>query len=567
MRIGIANFKGEIPRLHKRLLPEGFAQIALNARLTDGGLQSYRDGIIVNDFETPVRSIYKYQGAWLGYDADVDFVQGPVANDRLYFTGDGVPKVRVGADIYPLALAKPVAAPTVAPGGTLDTALQESIVYTYTFLTSLDEESAPAPLSATVEWSPGMTVTVSGFSAAPGGRAINRRRIYRSQTSKSGVTDLYFVAEIPLATTSYVHDLATAPMAEVIPSLDYDTPPDTLHGLTELPGGMMAAFDGRELLFSEPFAPHAWPIKYRLKTNYPIVGLSAFGSTVAVMTTGTPYIVQGASPESLVMERMESNLPCVAARSIVDLGYAAAYASNDGLVLITASSTQIATRSLFTKEEWQRLSPATIFAASLEGRYIFAHFAGAVTIIDGGNASVVAPVELDLGHAPDRGALNVYDGGYARRPDDTLAMGIVDLSGESPFYASVFAPDFQFPTGLYYQTEENTLFVLEADTFARQFDAPGQPDLDYRWMSRCFYLSGYENFGAIWVEAEGVPSDQNRLITRVFADGKVVFQTDKFGKPTRLPSGFTANQWEIEVEGNAHVSAISMAGSLEELMV
>ena len=46
--------------------------------------------------------------------------------------------------------------------------------------------------------------------------------------------------------------------------------------IINLPNGMMVGFSGNNICFCEPFFPHAWPIRYRLTTNFDIVSLGAF---------------------------------------------------------------------------------------------------------------------------------------------------------------------------------------------------------------------------------------------------------------------------------------------------
>lgn len=562
-----ANFKGMIPRLHPRLLPDGFAQVSINTRLESGSMAPYGGASLEHDFGAAVNSIYKHGSTWLSWITPVNVCPGPVAADRLYYTGDGAPKVRkADGTIYPLKLDAPAAAPTLVTGGTLNAALAEAITYAYTFVTELDEESAPSPLPATVQWSPGMTVTVSGFSAAPGGRGIDRRRIYRSQTSTLGVTDLYFVKELPLATASFVHDLATDPMAEVIPSMDFDPAPDDLSGLTIMPNGFFAAFIGKELLFSEPWIPHAWPEKYRLRTNYDIVGIASFGSTLAVMTTGTPYIVQGTAPDSMVMEQMESGKPCISAGSIVDLGYAAAYASHEGLITITASGTQNATEGLFDKRGWQALSPETLIAESIDGKYIFAHLAGQIDTLSGGapNTDYSALPVYDTGGPASPASFVGYIGGNPATTGENRALGLIDLSGSQPFYVEVQQPPIQ-PTALYAEVTEGALYILDDNTVVRLFDDPSVAVPPMRWRAKRWELPHLESFGVVLVETEQNATDGVILTTRIYADGVQIHSTTQFNGPARLPAGFWAKRWEIEVEGTAEVTTISIAGNVEEL--
>jgi len=566
MLIRIANFKGEIPRVHPRLLPDGFAQKAVNTRLTDGAIDPYRQSRTVHEFSTPVETIYKDGATWLGFPEGVDVVPGPVADDRLYFTGSGSPKVRAAGVTYELALNSPAAAPTQTLSGTLNQALAQAVLYTYTFVTLLDEESAPAPLPATVQWSPGMTVTVAGFSAPPSNRGVNRLRIYRSQTSTTGITDLYFVAELPVATTSYVHDLATAPLQEPIQSQDHDPAPAGLRGLTELPNGMMAAFDGKSLRFCEPFRPHAWPLKYEMKVNYAIIGLAAFGSTLAVLTNGTPYIVTGSAPENMTMERLETGLPCVSARGIVDLGYAAFYPSHDGLVQITPSGTQIVSRGLFSEKEWKALSPETMFAARLDGKYVFAHLGEPIDIIDGCTPSTDFSTfdVYEAGGPSSAQNVTVYSGGDPSRELQTRTIGLIDLTGEQPFYVNVLGDLETTPSSLYFQPTEGKLYILESLQAVQEFDDSSMPLLAMAWKSRRFQMTSAETFGAIWVETEEGPSASNVLTTRVYADDRLVAETTDFNRPRRIPS-VLAHRWEIELEGTATITAVQMATTIEEM--
>jgi hypothetical protein len=100
-------------------------------------------------------------------------------------------------------------------------------------------------------------VTVGGFSAVLAGYTITHRRIYRAT---SGV--FLFVAEIAVATSSYSDSIVAEDLGEELPSLTWLPPPDTLKGLINLPGGVMAGFTGRDVYFCDPYHPQAWPVQY-----------------------------------------------------------------------------------------------------------------------------------------------------------------------------------------------------------------------------------------------------------------------------------------------------------------
>ncbi|HEV8034388.1 hypothetical protein [Yoonia sp.] len=528
MKIRIADFKGEIPRRHPRLLPMEYAQLAQNTRLDDGSIAPVREAALTTTLNADAASIFLHKGVWFSFPNDVDVVPGPVADDRLYITGNGAPSMNVNGTNYPLALNAPVLAPTVVMSGEPDDTIAQFITYAYTFVTIFDEESAPSPVSNAILWSAGLNVTVSDFSPPQSGRGINRIRIYRSQTSASGITDLYFVSEQPIATTSYVHDLVEEPLQEVLPSADYDAPPSTMAGLISLPNGMMAAFDGKKVLFCEPFKPHAWPEKYRLTIDRDVVGLAGFGTTLAILTTATPYVAQGTAPENMIMEKMERDLPCVAKRGIVDMGYAAVYPSSEGLVMITGGSADLVSRNLFTTEQWKALSPSSFHAEQYEGRYFFTHTPAG---------------------------------------DSVQKMGIFDITGAQPYYIETD----EAPITMTRDASTGALYMLLTARNVHRWDAPGAELKPQTWRSRLFQLVSPVSYSGVLVEADdpigAIPAGETPNLTRIYADGVLVREFNTLNAPVRMPSGFQSRKWQIEIIGYVPITGISMAQSYDELGV
>ncbi|WP_126975573.1 hypothetical protein [Frigidibacter oleivorans] len=513
MRVQIANFKGEMPRLHPRLLPENYAQAARDIVLEDGAIRALREPVTVHQFPGPVQRIIRHDSAWLGFDADVDATPGPVATSRLYITGDGAPKMRVDGQTYPLALLPPTDAPTVEILGTVDVAIAEETLFAYTYVTQWGEESPPSPLTEPVLWHSPLQVFLQGFVTPPAGRGITLIRLYRSQTGSSGETALHFVAEFSAFDLSHTHLPLDEPIQEPVPSTDYDAPPAGMRGIIPMPNGMMAAFDGKEVLFCEPYIPHAWPSKYVLTVAYPVVGLVALGSALVVLTTGTPYIIQGTHPESMMQEKVESNLPCVARRGIVDMGYSALYPSPEGIVSISLSGAQVISRELFTADQWTALEPSTFIATSYRGRYLFSHLDGA-----------------------------------ARR------IGAIDTTGTQPFYerADISAED------LHLEIQTGAVFMLQGAE-VRLWEAGAKRP--YLWRSRLYHHVHREGFGAFKIDTER----DGATVTRFYADGTLHHSSDAIDTPGRLPAG-KATRWEVEVEGDATISGISFAATIEELL-
>ena len=574
-KLRFAQFSGEIPRLLSRLLPDTGSQYAENVRLDDGGLTPVRQPRLEHTFEgiTGIQTIYKWGETWLAWDTVVNAVPGPVAEDRLYYTGDGVPKMRIGSTIYDLAVPFPTTALTVAVTGSGSGDVTTRL-YAYTWVTDFGEESEPCPISADATWQAGQTVTLSGFEAIPTGRAITKQRIYRSQSSSQSGTDLFLIEERAASTSNYVDTHAPDDFSEVLPSRDWNAPPDDLAGLIPLPNGMMAGFSGKQLCFCEPYRPHAWPEKYRLTAAYEIVGLGAYGTTVVAGTKGYPYVASGNAPESMIEERIEVNLPCVNGRGLVDLGYSVAYPSNDGLVVVSNGGATVATDALFTRADWQRLNPTTLVSAQFAGRYFTSY-------------------------------------SYLDVDGVTLTEGtvVIDLTGQQPFVLRTsFRADayhYDLPTGQLY-------FLIGNEVF--EFDALGQTNQVMSYRSKRVVHSQPVTFGAILIDsgASGTPEEraayeaevarieaenaalfegasiggefngnainevamggdllqdlppQKFISVKVYADDTLVRTVSKFDMPVRIPPKM-ARAWEIQVNGTAEVEQITLATSAREL--
>lgn len=513
-------FKGELPRVTTRLLSDEYAQLAVNCRMENGALAPVRASTFITDLVTPRKSIYLKGAVWEAFSGNVVWLPGPTATDRLYRFGEATPKMIANDTTYELALPAPATGPTLTNLQEPDPEELETILYAVTYVTSYGEESAPSPLSNALEWSEGVAVRLSAIPAPPAGRAITAMRIYRSNTSLSGTTDLYFVAEAAVATT-FDHDISLTPLGEVISTIDHTTPPDGLRGVVSMPNGMFVGHTDREIHFSEPYQPHTWPAKYARVVDYDIQGLAAFGSQLAIMTKGTPYRGQGSHPDTFQLERIEENLPCVSPYSIVDLGYAAAYASTDGLVSITGSGVQLISRGLFTAQQWHDLTPSSIVAAQHKGRYAFA-FSGTL-------------------------------------PSGTETTGMIDLTGDQPFFLRMGIKANSF----YYDLRTSTLYFQDAgDNQLYEWDDPANPThLPLAWKSAPLDLGFPVAFAAIYIEG----SATGPFTCKVLADGVVKATYTSLNKPHRLPSGFKAQHWALEVEGQVNVQTIALASSLADL--
>lgn len=393
--IKLEGFQGLIPRASPRLLPPMAATEASNTKLLNGEVRGFRAMRELADFSggaiTPVRRAFRVvdtagvnADTWLTFDSrDVDVVRSPIVNDqydRYYWAGDGAPlmnsytRIFNGDPGFLLGVPTPVNAPSVTPPAGAD----ETRAYVYTFVTEYGEEGPPSPPTVVTgnagTWNlSNIDTTVPNQAnrafGAGGGQA--KVKIYRTVTGGTS-SNFYYVGEVNFGTSTYADSETTATVSSnnLLESTGFVGPPADLEGFVVMPNGYLIGWVGRRLLFSEPYRPHAWPAAYELSTEFPIVGLVVWGSTLVIGTQSQPYFGQGTTPLSFTMQKLDAVEPCLSRRGMVATTAGAYYPSINGLILANSSGAKVITQDILTKEEWETYNPTLIYAAQLGLQYI-----------------------------------------------------------------------------------------------------------------------------------------------------------------------------------------------------
>lgn len=535
--IHLKAFGGLKPILDPILLGQTEAQAANNVRLVSGALAPLNGTTTLKALtKTTPQTIWRYGNSetetdyWFEFLVDTDVIRSPVAGDqygRVYWTDGATPKyapnsAAISGASYPgasytLGIPSPAAAPsivefTAAPSA----ATSETRIYVYTYVSAYGEEGPPSSASNAVTLDPGEPAGISGLSVAPGGTYnIVSKRIYRSSVV-GNTAKFQFVDEIPVALTSYTDSKSQAELGEVLPSETWEAPPVGLKGLKVLPNGAAIGFKGNEAYMSEPNLPHAWPHRYPIEDT--IVGIGVFRQSAVLLTTGRPYLMSGADPAAMSIERMELPQACVSKRSIVDTGDGVIYASPDGLVSISSGGVDIITKSLMTREQWQAYNPSSIVAAVHDNRY----------------------------HA-----LYQTTGG-------SRGMLIFDFSGQGATFTTSSINATTAVTAMYSDPRSDTLYMAQGTNIVR-FNAGTA--LPYTWRSKLFRAPFQMNFAKGQVVAASYPITMKLYGDGVLRHTKVVSSGSIF----HLPSGYRALDYEIELTGSGKVTQVSIATSSEEI--
>ncbi len=413
---------------------------------------------------------------------------------------------------------------TLSATGYEDTAsVAESRVYTYTWVSKIatfEFESGPSNPSTSIDVFKGQKVTVSkletptvvgdSYYVTRGAITyqVTARRIYRS------VNGIYlFVAEVGADKTEYVDETAAEDLAEEMSVTGWALPPDNLTGLINMPNGIMAGFVGRDVYFCDPYHPHAWPQGYVQTVDYPIVGLGRMDTTLAVLTKGVPYFIQGSHPDSMVVVKSDIQQSCAAKRSIVSISGTVLFASPDGLIMLSSSGSRIITDGMFTRAQWQALNPSSIHAYQHDSKYVAFYDTGTV------------------------------QGGF-----------MYDLlSGQFVFHDI-------YSTAGYNDLVRDQLFLSFSDkTIKRWFDGSNKT---YVWRSKLFTMPQVMTFSCAQVEASEYP-----VTAKFYCDDAVTpfhTQTVASRNPFRLPAK-VGRDWEVQLEGTAEVFAVNVSQSMQEL--
>lgn len=542
MKGAVRVFSGMRPSAEADLLAPGEAQLATNCRFTSGALEPLlglaTPGAGVTFSGGTVRTIYRYGQTsasevlyWFQFTGDVDVVKGPIDNDteeRTYWTDGTYPKktksdIGISGAPYPSAslrmgIPAPATALSAAVSGSATNPADpaETVVYTVTYVSAWGEEGPPSATSVAVSWRPGQTVNLTSIPVAPGGAYnITAKRIYRSATGSSS-TKFQLVnteGDVAIATTTYNDTKLTAVLTDVLSTTGWIEPLDTMIGLVAMANGVLAGFTGNTLCFCEPFAPYAWPARYRQSTKAPIVGIAAFDQSLFVATTQGIYIFTGTDPANMSQDLLPDSQSCVSKRSIVPMLGGVIFAAPDGLFHCSGRGLRNITQDIMTREDWQAYVPSSISGYESDNRY--------VAFFDTGS----------------------------RQAGLVFEFGNKATFSETDLYA----------TAGYRDRQRDALYLVVSGNLLKKFDAGTALTLD--WTSGVDRLQSEVNFAAARVDAAAYP-----LTFKLYADGVLKHTqsvTNRFA--FRLPSGYRSKRYHFQLTSSAKVRSFEYATSMEEL--
>jgi hypothetical protein len=573
---------------------------------------------------------------WRLWTVDVDCAVAPLSQDveqRYYWTGDGEPRYATFTNFnttdWAMGVPNPVTKPTVTPTGGVSSNVTR--LYCYTFFSVLGEESGPSPVSdvttnkidatwaiSNMDASPvssgtgtasgqiftdtvnhwlrvgdevvistvthevtvvaGLTFTVDGAAItgatawarkAAWNTAGGKRRLYRSAGTNA---TFQLVADDVATPYNDVLTDAQIPGDELITD-GWNPPNPKMIGITPLANGAMVGFVGNQLMFSEPYQPHAWKDDYQYATDFEIIGIASFGTSVVAATAGNPYLADGVEPTAVTMNKVSSVWPCLSKRSVVAFANGVLYATSQGLAYIGMDGIDLWTKTHYTQREWGALDPSSMVAGASNGRVHVRHLINdtesRMLVFYPGEQAALAQVDYSC----DELYVDARNGKlYVINP-----AGVYEWDAEPGQYMEYIwtSKEFVLPKPLNFGAAQVSFFSIvtqedidSLNVYIAQVESDNQDLLDNGLLH---YELGEADIGEVDISGDNMVNPQNTFslgtcFFTLYADGVERYTAQVLSnKPFRLPAGYKADRIKISVSGTAVVQSVKLAETMAGL--
>jgi hypothetical protein len=577
--LAVEKFGGMIPILDDRALPDQFASLSENVALYGQVLQGFNIPKAVYTMKDPSKQ-YAFRipndynhtklydpSTWMEFTSpDTCVIHTPTVDDqfdRYYWVEPGsapmyntAARIRAGQPPYLLGIPTPAVAPGVTSSGGSG-AVFVARSYVYTWVSAFSEEGPPSPygLHNGQEDDTWYLTLTAPTAAQTAGRNLTNTNIYRTITSTNGVATYFYVGQVPISqltfTDGWGDDIVSG--NNQLQSTDWGSPPTTLKGMVSMPNGIILGWDGTDVLFCEPYRPHAWPSAYGLTTDYNVVGAGVYGQSGVLCTESVPHVVTGNHPAVMTMQKINVVEPCLSQGSIVAGTQGVYYASPNGLALVNPAGVSLITKQIIGTRIWlQLVDPNGLRAVRYSGVYM------------------AFDCSKDLGQFG----------------------GIIDPTDQRVAFCRLSTP----------QPVDNVLvdlwsgrFVVLSGGVIYEFDPPdGTQQIVYSWKSKRFHAKKKTNFSTLKIYFDGIelnsqPDETTRALTRLgnpwsksnrevlpadeplrfrlWADDRLVYDQPLYnsGDQVSLPGGFKAEWWQFEVVAQVDCVSVHMGVDAKDL--
>lgn len=395
------SFRGIRPKAMDDTLENNFASYASNCVLYNGAIRPLRapryEGQAVDTNGNPLtvglRKIHIAGDVVVGFNYDTFIAPDPLDMgqvDSFLFVQDGQLmrsspawiQDKLGAQ--KVGICAPTHAPDATPTGnkclsTHDistTACIDDVItgecqenklavsFLITYVTACGEESVPS--------APSETITINTLDElslfandTPPDNAVARRWYVAITTGTTA--NWFFIAETPIEQIMMIYCHSTFSFNEMLQSEDYNHHPPCIEGVSIVGDATTVVWSGKDIWFSEPMQPHAYPNRYQQRIEDNIVAIIPLNDQLigrgvpylnVILTDNRPYLMRGTLPENVEITRLNRTAPCRNPMGVLSYESDVFFANEEGLFRVTDATVYDVTNEWFTKEEWsERFNP------------------------------------------------------------------------------------------------------------------------------------------------------------------------------------------------------------------
>ncbi len=401
------------------------------------------------------------------------------------------------------------------------------------------------------------------------------KRIYRS-VATGGAADYFFVGEIADGVTIF-SDIPSIAIGNPLETSGWEPPPKTMQGIKVLSSGAAIGFVGKTIHISEPLAPYAWLSRYQFVVDHPIVGLGIVGTAIIVITESRPYVINGLTPESMAIERIDQIWSGVSKEGIVQSEYGVIWPTTEGLARYGIDGSGVLTHEFYTHFEWENVNAEQFDAAYYDNRYyaIFTDDNDVKTIfiydtLNGGIVSFADTSATAIYSDPVSNNLYIVEGNelyeWDRHPTRFLPAVWQSKMFNLPKPESLSCGQVE---GRFFRNPEEQALLEQAvqDIIDLNIAIP-RADVDGAITEAAvntFSLNGSAIDNANI--ASGAVAFRVRVTLRVGDDEDFYSQIVSDSVPFRLPGGRLYQDCSVQITGAVRVDEVKLSTSIGELIV
>lgn len=612
MKYSLSNYLGMFPRFQPYLIKDTAAQLIVDGNIISGGLEAFRQDSLALKLDKLYTSMYRYirtDGTyqWLLFDKDVNLARSAVIDDatnQMYISGLGQLRTFDTNSLkksdttinknnsYKAGIDKPEAPTLSTVSG--QSATKESRAYLVAYARHWDSGKIDlGPASNPAKTAGGLTyVEVDETKVA---KLTNIKinpdfdddragwiYIYRSSITSSGQGQWRYVTSfnskggsvppgveynVGNSTYSFTDNFKEEELGEVPTNLNW-TCPDNLEGLITVGNGVFAAFKGNTVYLSVQYQGHAFPSEYAVPLDFEVVGLGSFGNTLVICTKSNTYLLVVNDPSATILRPIQEAHACVSKRSIVSMADSVIYATNYGLIRITQDGATRISYPIISDTFWSKYNPSTIQAASYQGKYLMFFKTDKVEY----SGCLIDFNELNTG------ALGLSQEVSCVWQDDSSSQVFIQYISPIMMQPRIYAFGestslrrlYKWRSKKFINTEGlTTLAAGKINFFDDSFQAKNK-EYDFEVSSHAFNVVPVNNFSingdastnGFWISNLG----QQWCKLDFYADDRIrktVHIHNNF--PFRLPAGFRADSFYVDITSTVPISRVQLATSIGEL--